>query len=494
MDGGVLRAVHANRNCRLMSLRVDRSFNAIRRSARDGSNKFMLPLKCLDNINWWRDHHGMSPNNVPKAVGRPRFRIDPDRLRCVRNGAHLTQAEVVELAYEQLRRRASSASVKHYQRIERHGNTSRAMAAALAAVLGTTVEVLQGAAPEESLPFIECLEQHFADQIARQDNKALADHLSMYGESSPRALAIQVAERIEAAMFGLRDEDLEDLARLTGWTVQQLMQPIVLHGHWLISSSPGDSVAKVLRGVSNVIWHTSQVVDKYDDYHECDMSISLRQVLSKFHVDVEHPRTRALRRSFSFVRCQPSATGLQWVKPNWQDQFLLDDGLRQWAYSNANFVTDFDGRTRPSEVRQLRLKVEEFVVESEAPGLVALIKGDLDELPESILRNFQVEGSSHSLALKWITVSGAMEIKALLATWPLECWTLRASGTCIDIDLNVPLSLALESGQKRPWGTKYVIRLVEELPNGLLEPVPWRSSSVEATCKELKRHMGMSAG
>lgn len=430
---------------------------------------------------------------MSKAVGRPSFRIDPDRLRSVREEEGLTQAKLVELAYEHLGRPASAAAVKHYQRIERNGKTSSAMAAALAAALGTTVEVLQGAAPEDCLPFIDRLEQHFADQIARQANQALADELVAYGGTSPRGLAIEVAGRIEAAMFDMRVEELEELARLTGWTAHQLMQPIALHGHWLISSNPSDSVAEVVLGVSAVIWHISQAVDKYADFHECDMSISLREALPKLHVVVQHPRVPALRRAFSFMRCLPSSTGLQWVNPSWRDRLLLDDWLRQWAYSKANFVTDFDGRVRPSDVRQLRLKVEELGADCEKWVQVAMIKGNLDELPDSVLRNFQLEGSSHSLALNWITVSGSMEIKELLTTWPLECWTLRASGACIHIDLNVPLGLTLAKGQGPQWGTKYVIRLVEEFPNGLLEPVPWRSSSVAATCKELKRLMGMSA-
>ncbi len=435
----------------------------------------------------------MSANTVPKQVGRPSFQIDPDRLRGIRQECRLTQQQVIDRARAHLGRPAEDTAVKHYQRIERTGKTSSAMAGALATVLGTTVAVLQGAAPEDaSDQYLDRLERQLAEQMAEQANALLGDYLERNGEASLRELAVDIAERVEAAMLDMRAEELEELASLTGWSVEQLMQPVVVHGHWLLSSSPGGAVAEVVRGARDVVWHIEQEAGRYASIHESDTSISLREALPKLHVQIQHPRVAALRQRFSFVRCLPTPTGLQWINPSWRDRFQLDDGLRRWAFSKANFVACFDGVMRPSDVRHLRLKVDEWDPQSQSWNQVALIKGQLDELPENVLHSFQREGSSHDLALNWIASSGVDEIKALLEAWPLECWALCANWSSIRIDLNPPTRLALERGDQ--VGPQYLVYLAEEMSDGTLLPAPWRSSSVAAFCDALKKAMGMSAG
>ena len=364
------------------------------------------------------------------------------------------------------------------------------MAAALATVLGTSVAVLQGEAPlDEGAEFISRLEQHLAEQIAAQSNPILVEHLARHGDASPRELAVEFAVQVEAAMFDRRDDELEELARLTGWTVDQLMQPVVVHGHWMLISSPGISVAEVVLGVSEVTWHISQAAEKYAKFRESDTSILLRESLPKMQLVIQHPRVPALRRTFTFMRCLPSATGLKWVNPNWRDRLQLDHGLRQWAYTSANFVTDFDGRVRPGDVRRLRLKVNEFDTASRAWRQVALIRGNLDELPACSLENFRKEGTSHQVALSWIVGDGSREIAALLAEWPLDCWKISPSLSAIGIDLNAPVRDVISRGQE--LGPRYAIHLVEESPDGQIHPVPWRTASVKETCEDLKRRLGI---
>lgn len=100
----------------------------------------------------------MSSTTGPRSAGRPTFRIDPDRLRAIRDEKSLTQVRLIAMAHEHLGTHATKDPVKHYQRIERTGRTSKATASALAAVLGTTVAVLQGEAPEdEGVLFIDRL-------------------------------------------------------------------------------------------------------------------------------------------------------------------------------------------------------------------------------------------------------------------------------------------------------------------------------------------------
>lgn len=432
----------------------------------------------------------MPSSSTSRAVGRPSFRVDPDRLRGLRDERQLTQAQAIEQAHRHLGRLATSSAVKHYQRIERTGKTSRSMAAALAAVLGTSVAVLQGEAPQdEGDQFIDRLEQQLAHQIAGRSNPSLVEHLARYGDASPRELAVELAGQVEAAMFDRRDDELEELARLTGWTVDELMQPVVVHGHWMLVSSTSLSVAEVVMGVGEVIWHISQAAEKHANFRESDTSISLREALPRLHVVIQHPRVPALRRKFSFMRCLPSPSGLKWVNPSWRDRLQLDDGLRDWAYTAANFVTDFDGKVRPGDVRRLRLKVNEFDAASRAWRHVALIRGNLDELPARSLENFRKEGTSHQVALSWIVGDGSREIAALLAEWPLNCWKISSSLSAIGIDLNAPARDVISRGQE--LGPRYAIHLVEELPDGQIHPVPWRTSSVKETCEDLKRCLGI---
>jgi hypothetical protein len=138
----------------------------------------------------------MSANKDPRAAGRPTFRIDPDRLRGNREENSLTQVRLIAMVHEHRGTHATKDPVKHYQRIERTGKTSQGMASALAAVLGTTVAVLQGEAPEdEGALFIDRLEHHIAEQIAGNTNPALAAEMARDGGAQPRDVAIDLAHR-----------------------------------------------------------------------------------------------------------------------------------------------------------------------------------------------------------------------------------------------------------------------------------------------------------
>ena len=59
----------------------------------------------------------MSATKKPRAVGRPTFRIDPDRLRGIREEKSLTQVRLIALVHEHMGIHATKDPVKHYQRI-----------------------------------------------------------------------------------------------------------------------------------------------------------------------------------------------------------------------------------------------------------------------------------------------------------------------------------------------------------------------------------------
>lgn len=436
----------------------------------------------------------MSATKEPRAAGRPTFRIDPDRLRGIREEKSLTQVRLIALVHEHMGTRTTENPVKHYQRIERSGRTSQAMANALAAVLGTTVAVLQGEAPEdEGARFIDRLEQRIAELIAGGTNPALAAEVAQDGAVEPRDVAIDLVHRIESAQFDGRTDELMALAQQVGWSVEEVSQPVTHRGHWLISSSRSTSTAEVVFGTGGVRWHVNQFVENHARFHQSDGSVTLREALPKLFVEIQHPHLAALRLSMSFMRCVATSTGLQWVNPSWRDRFFLDDSLREWAYRTFNFVTDFDGLRRPADVRRLRLKVEEFGQDKTWTHLF-LTDGNLADMHASTLQSFQAEGSSHDLVLNWLIANAAVELKPLFDEWPVDCWEFHAYERCICLDLSVPLRPSQARGQALQWGQRYRLDLVEEMPDGSLRPAPWREASVATSRDELKRRLTTAPG
>jgi len=431
----------------------------------------------------------MSATKDHRSAGRPTFRIDPDRLRAIREEKSLTQARLIAMVHERMGTHATKDPVKHYQRIERTGRTSQAMASALAAVLGTTVAVLQGEAPEdEGALFIDRLEHHISEQIAGNTNPALAAEVARDGGAQPRDVAIELAHQIESARFDGRTDELMALAQLVGWSVEDVSKPVTRRGHWLISSSRSTSTAKIVYGTDKVSWHVHQFAEKHARFHQSDGSVTLREALPKLVVEIQHPYVAALRLSTSFMRCVATSTGLQWVNPSWRDRFFLDDSLRGWAYRTFNFVTDFDGLRRPADVRRLRLKVEEFGPDKTWTHLF-LLDGNLADMHDRMFQSFQAEGSSHDVVLNWLIATAAVELKPLFDEWPVDCWEFQAHERRICLHLNVPLRLSQARGQDFQWGQRYRLDLVEEMPDGALRPAPWREASVATSSDELKRRL-----
>lgn len=429
-------------------------------------------------------------------TGRPTFQLDAERLRRVREEAKLTQAALAGRAHQLLKKpgAAADAATKHYQKIERTGRTSRAMAEALAEALGTTVAVLQGEAPDESPNWIDSLERQLRDQLAVGSNPTLRSALERESDASDpvRHLAVQIAERLEYVQLGQKSGALERLIELTGWTEAQLMQPVSLHGHWfLMSTVNGPRSSAIVLGTSEVLLRIEHSWAECANWHESDATITLREELPWLHVEVQHPRITARRCTFSFVRCLPTQSGLQWVNPTWRDRFWLDEPLLSWAFTNANFVVGFDGHTVPHDLRALRLLVEKFG-DDQAAHPVAVIKGDLEGLPDDILSNFQREGRSHDLATNWIAAGLWEALASLLGAWPADRWQVQ-SGGCIVIGLDPSVRWAGWSGPAPNFRVKYRLRLVEEVEPGQLMPAPWRQSSVAVVAKTLQQRFSEEA-
>ncbi len=430
-------------------------------------------------------------------TGRPTFQLDAARLRRVREEAKLTQAALARRAHQLLHKPEATAdtATKHYQKVERTGRTSKTMAAALAEALGTTVAVLQGEAPDETPNWIDRLERQLRERLAAGANLALQAALERQdGATDPvRHLAVQIAERLEYVQLGQQEGELDHLVELTGWTEAQLMQPVGLHGHWLLLSIVnGARSSAIVLGVSEVLFRIEQSQTQYASFHESDATITLREALPWLHVEVQHRRVPARRSVFSFVRCLPTRSGLHWVNPTWRDRFWLDEPLQSWAFTNANFVAGFDGDVVPRDVRALRVLVERFS-DGQTAQSVAMIKGDLDELPDDIHDNFQREGSSHDLATNWIAAGLWEALSPLLDDWPADRWHVQ-SGACIVIGLNASIRWGDWPGRAPDFRVNYRLRLVEEVEAGLLRSAPWRRSSVDLIAKTLQQCLSEEAG
>lgn len=432
---------------------------------------------------------------------RPSFKIDPKRLRSLREELHLTQGEVAKRVHAFLGTKTTDATlVTTYQRIERTGNTSKARATALAKVLGTTVEILQGGdVPEDSADFVSRIEQQILEQKESGNNpeleRAFGQHIKTYDspideDDCIRSFATDIGVQIEVAQIGQNSSEIAWLAALTGWSEAQLRQPGGVHGHWmLLTTVHGSRETEIVLGVSDVMYRIRDTFEKWTKWHESDVRITLRRSLPWFHVDIVHPRIPAMRCKLSFVRCRPEVSGLKWVNPNWRDQFWLEEPLEEWAISKANFFTDFDGKNRPDDVRQLRFRVLERDAKSESQR-VAYSKGDLEELPEEVFQNFKAEGNSHALVINWLAGGLARSLAPHLTAYPPECWSIRA-GTChIAILLDIPFRL-LRANKELVYcnGIKYSIDLVEETSPGIYGSAPWRDSSVAEVTRLLEERV-----
>ena len=437
------------------------------------------------------------------SLARPTFKIDPNRLRSLREESQLTQLKVAKQAHAILDKSLQTANetiLSSYQRIERTGKTSKVMAAALAQVFDTTVEILQGGGvPEDSADVVSRIEQQLREQKKSGNNLALlrafTQHVKTYNkpideDDCMREFAHDIGTQIEAAQLGQHSSEIALLAELTGWSEAQLQQPGGVHGHWLLMTTIlGSQETEIVLGTSEVMYRIRETVEKYMKWSESDGRISLRRSLPWFHVEMAHPRVPARRCKFSFVRCKPEVSGLKWVNPTWRDQFWLEEPLQEWAFSKANFFTGFDGKVMPDDVRRLRFRVLERDDKGDFQR-VAYSRGNLKELPEQNFQNFKADGNSHCVVIDWLANGLARSLAPYLTAYPAECWSIRGGNCHIAILLDIPFRL-LRANNELVYssGIRYSIDLVEETLPGVYQSAPWRDSSVANVSSLLEKEM-----
>lgn len=434
-------------------------------------------------------------------LARPSFKIDPVRLRGLREESKLTQLQVANEVHILLGKRKGADDhiiLNVYQRIEHTGKTSKKTAHAIAQVLDVSVQILQGeGAPEDSADIISQIRRQLQEQRDSAKNQTLLDALKKYASTDDSLLdedtilneyAIEIAKQIEVTQIGQDSNEIARLVELTGWSKAQLQELGGIDGHWLLlTRSRVSHETEVVQGISNVMARIYESFNEMPDiFHHGDARITISKSLPWFHVEVTPSRYDRITCKFSFVRCKANVDGLKWVNPTWRDEFMLDY-LKDWAFRNTNFFTDVDGKNYPEDLRRLRLQVVERNIKS---GIrqVAYSKGHLEELPENVLQNFKTEGNSHSLVTSWLTSGFAQGLAPRLHSFPRECWEICANTRKISIYLDIPVKLWL-TNKELVSGNKFTINLVEETSPGIYRPVPWQENSVKEVVSALEREI-----
>ena len=436
---------------------------------------------------------------------RPSFKLDTSRLRSFREESFLTQRKVAQQAntiLEKFNQIANKNKFKSdedlldsyersYQRIEQTGNTSKKMATALAQVFKTTVKILQGGAPEAEgySSVVAQVEQQLREQKKLGSNLALQRALTQYDCMHEFAEDISVA--IEMAQIGQNSSEIARLTELTGWSEAQLQQLGSVNGHWLlITTLRGSPENKIVLGIEAVLSEIQETFKEWITGQCSDVRITMHRSIPWYHVDIDDPLIPKWDLKFSFVRFKPEASGLKFVKPTWLDQFCLEEDLKKWAFSKANFLTDFEGNKTPNDVRRLMFRVRERDV-SGVYQRIAYSKGYLEELPEERFQIFKADGHSHSCVINYLNSDCLLQSLApYLTICPLEYWSIRADDRHIAISLCIPYRWLLANKNHVCCnGIQYIIDLVEETSPSIYHTVPWRDSSVANVCSLLEKRM-----
>ncbi|HGO9495018.1 TPA: hypothetical protein P2H93_000732 [Aeromonas veronii AMC24] len=434
-------------------------------------------------------------------MGRTSFVINPERLKGLRVESGLTQEVLMSKAYKILGRSPEAAPktlIGHYQRVEKNGHTSKALANALAQVLETTVEVLQGKDTPESYHYIDKLVKQLKAQLELGNNQALNNEFSewqsKYNSQCPdmnediydfaRDLGIQ----IELAQLIGQPDELIKLRDITGWSSEQILNPANVHGHWFIRKTVMNSISTSLEyGLGEIMWEVRDVIKKVGHFYTDDMHVSVKHAYPWIHIDLIHPRISDFHKTtFIFSRTLPKPDGLKWVSPSEADKWMLSE-LDRIAFDEANFVTLNDDVLYPSDIRNLRLKIIEIT--DHAKSRIAYSEGWLTDQEDSVFDSFLASGRSHYWIINKLTAGLAEGLRAHLHQLTEASWKVDANNGGINLACD---TWRLSAEKRRKLGfynLNYTISLVELMPDGSYRSAPWSKKSIEDAANNIKRQL-----
>lgn len=434
-------------------------------------------------------------------MGRTSFVIDPVRLKGLRVSAGLTQQKLMSTAYEILGRSPEATSktlIGHYQRIEKNGHTSKALADALAKVLDTTVEVLQGKDTPESYHYMEKLVKQLQEQLNYGNNQVLNQELYAWNNERKKIrsevsegidnFAREIAIQIELAqLFGQTDE-LIRLREITGWSNEQILNPANVHGHWFIRETMMDSMStSLVYGLGDIFYRIREIINKVRHFYTDDLHVNIKHAYPWIHFEITNPRHNDFHKSSIIMsRTLPTPDGLKWVSPNEADKWNLSR-LDDIAFSEANFVTLNDGLLYPADVRNLRFKIVE--VTDFEKRRTAYSDGWLRDSNNTSFDRFLASGQSHNWVVNRLIGGVAEGLRTHLNPLPEATWKVDAYDGQINLVFD---TWKIPTEQRRSLGfshLNYIINLVEQLPDGKYRSAPWAKKSIDEAVKDLKKRL-----
>ncbi|HCI53768.1 MAG TPA: hypothetical protein DE312_10720 [Gallionella sp.] len=432
-------------------------------------------------------------------MARPTFQINPQRLRGLRIEHGFTQKKLADKLNALLleKNQSSNKPLKEssspqtllttYQRIERNGKTSPERAAALATVLGVSVELLQGSEQPEPLDYLKRIKTLLTIQIENKENAALQrrfEQLAEEGNDDPLPYLVEeICEKIEAVQLERNPSEITELIELTGLPENELLKPANVLGHWFVTvKSYQGKKSYIFHDAREVSYQIQKKIDEHLSHFPLDSSIQMWRDGSWFRMEIKARQSMHI----DFVRCHPDAKGLCWSPASWRDEFFLYDSFVNWSYSAANLITDFEGKQSPLNMQRLRLLVTENVVSVKDGPVVhsqrrMMISGRLDEIPESTKEGFLRESAVHNLYESWLITDLRYALMPHLTEHPSECWEISAHDG---------ISIRLTSRRTRskiiPDEIQYCITLVEEVSPKEFVRVPWRQKDKDAQKKKIE--------
>ncbi|MBN9696730.1 MAG: hypothetical protein J0L85_13125 [Zoogloea sp.] len=376
--------------------------------------------------------------------------------------------------------------ISDYQRIERTGRTSRLRAEVFAEIFKVPVAVLQGEAPPDSFDYLADLASLLRQRLLDHPGAALVQALKRSSgtqeltDEAIRNLAEDIGVRVEAAQLGRNPSELEELSVLTGLPQSELLRPVSVLGHWLvIANGPGIHCTEFILGALSLARRLEEILGNRLEQNTSDATIRMFHDEPWVRIEVRLSTARHEVIRIDCVRCDPmDKGGLRWVKATWRDRSFLESWLPEWAFSAANFVTDFGGHACPTgDVRRLRLVVTEHSGGVSRPAARMILDGGLDGMSDKLLEGFRQKNSTHALVMSWLAADLRGGLTPFLAEFPRECWSVSGGGS-VSIFLD-EAKAHRRIGLDGHFGIKYRIGLSEDMGKGKLVAVPWRRRDVD---------------